>query len=79
MRIEVNLFASLRRYLPEQAEGNSFSMQLEQGATVGQVLEKLNIPGEMPKIIFINGLIVKSEAILKDGDRAGIFPPVAGG
>jgi molybdopterin converting factor small subunit len=54
-------------------------MQLDQGATVGQVLEKLNIPGEMPKIIFINGLIVKSEAILKDGDRAGIFPPLAGG
>ena len=79
MRIEVHLFASLRRYLPEQAEGSSFSMQLDQGATVGQVLEKLNIPGEMPRIIFINGIIVKSEAILKDGDRAGIFPPLAGG
>ncbi len=79
MKIEVNLFASLRRFLPEQAEGNSFSMRLDQGATVAQVLEKLNIPAEMPKVIFINGIIVKREAILKDGDKAGIFPPVAGG
>ena len=79
MKIEVNLFASFRKYLPDQTKGHTFYMDLEQGTTVGQVLDGLNIPSESPKILFINGIIVKEEAILKEGDRAGIFPPLAGG
>jgi len=79
MRIEVNLFASLMKYLPENNSTNPYFLQIEKGTTVRQVLDQLNVPPEIPKIIFINGLIVKSDAVLKDGDRTGIFPLVAGG
>ena len=79
MKIEVNLFASFRKYLPGQTKGHTVYMDLDQGATISQVMARLNIPSELPKIIFINGIIVQPEAILNEGDRAGIFPLLAGG
>ncbi|MBW2053504.1 MAG: MoaD/ThiS family protein [Deltaproteobacteria bacterium] len=79
MRIEVNLFASLRKYLPENNHGEPVFLDVDQGTTVGQLLDRFNVPAEIPKIIFINGLTAKAESALNDGDRAGIFPLVAGG
>jgi molybdopterin synthase sulfur carrier subunit len=39
----------------------------------------MSIPPEAPKVIFLNGVHAKGDEVLKDGDRLGAFPPVAGG
>jgi molybdopterin converting factor small subunit len=31
------------------------------------------------KIIFLNGIHASGEETLREGDRVGVFPPVAGG
>lgn len=79
MKVEVNLFASLSRYKPEHTRGDSWLMDLNDGITVEELLQLLNVPGDEVKLIFINGVHVERDTILKNGDRVGIFPPVGGG
>ena len=80
MKIQLNLFASLTHYLPDP-KGSGFSnlVDVETGTTIEVLLDRLKIPREQPKIIFLNGLHAGETTVLKEGDRLGIFPPLAGG
>ena len=49
------------------------------GTDVRDLLLRLAIPESEAKIIFVNGIGVEKDALLHDGDRVGIFPPVGGG
>jgi len=80
IEVEVRLYATLRRYRPELKVGEALSLNLEEGTTVRQLLEeKLGIPSEVVKTVFVNGIAQELDHVLADGDRVGIFPPVAGG
>jgi sulfur carrier protein len=79
MEIEVKLFATLRDYLPKGSGRFSCKMEIDGQMRVQEVLAKLNIPEEIPKIILINGIHGRKEQVLKEGDVLSIFPPVAGG
>jgi len=79
MKIELNLYASLAEYLPDKARGNPNAIELSVGTTIKQLIEQLHIPLESPRIIFLNGVHAPLEARLQDGDRVGLFPPLAGG
>jgi sulfur-carrier protein len=80
MKIQLNLFASLSRFLPDPREsGFSNLMEIAEGTTIKALLEALQIPPELPKIIFLNGIHADPPTILKEGDRLGVFPPLAGG
>ena len=79
MIIELRLFASLARYLPDKSDGRSFTMEVHGGTTVKDILEKVGVPLGEVKLIFLNGIRSEMESSLKDGDRLGVFPPVAGG
>jgi len=77
--VQVRLFATLRRYFPDLQLGESITVDLPDGATVGQLIEHLNIPIEEVKIVFVNNIVRDMESTLEDGDMVGIFPPVGGG
>ena len=79
VKVELNLYASFKQYLPEKSTGNSCIMEVAEGTRVRELLARLNIPPEAPKVIFLNGVHAKGDEVLKDGDRLGAFPPVAGG
>ncbi len=79
MNIELNLFASLAEYLPDKEKGNPNILELPAGTTIGGLIDLLKIPPEAPRIIFQNGIHALREAVLKEGDRVGMFPPLAGG
>ncbi len=79
MNVEVRLFASFTKYLPDSAEGHKIIMTLNEGTTVKHVLEQLKVPLEEIKLVFINSVRADLEDVLKEGDRMGAFPPVAGG
>lgn len=79
MEIEVKLFATLRDYLPKGSSRFSFTMEVDGQTQVQDVLARLKIPEDIPKIILVNGVHGKKEQVLKDGDVVSIFPPVAGG
>jgi molybdopterin synthase sulfur carrier subunit len=79
MDIEVKLFATLRDYLPKGSSRFSCKMEVDGHTRVQDILERLKIPEDIPKIVLINGVHGKKEQPLKDGDVVSIFPPVAGG
>jgi molybdopterin converting factor small subunit len=79
MEIEVKLFATLRDYLPPGSSRFSCEMEVDGHTRVRDILSRLKVPDEIPKIILINGVHGKEEQILKEGDVLSIFPPVAGG
>jgi sulfur carrier protein ThiS len=80
MKIEVRLFASLARYMPERAAaGSPEEMEVEEGLTVQGLLRQLGVPSESVKVVFLNGLHATGDRVLNPGDRVGVFPPVAGG
>lgn len=79
MEVEVKLFATLRDYLPKGSDRFSCKIEIDGNTRVKDIISKLKIPEDIPKIILINGIHAKNDQILKDGDVLSIFPPVAGG
>lgn len=73
--IQIKLFASLQKFMPASAENYA----IEAGITVGALLQQLDIPQDMIKIVFIDNVHAELTSILKGGERVGIFPPVGGG
>ena len=79
MQITLKLFATLKRYLPDGSQGSVCALSIDTDSTVQDILEMLCIPGDIPKIILINGLKKESHDVLSDGDTLSVFPPIAGG
>ena len=79
MKLEIKLFANFREFLPPETEKYTCWLELEEGTTIGQVLEKLKIPDDIPMITLVNGLHRTFEDRLQPGDVLSVFPPVAGG
>lgn len=73
--ITLNLFATLRRFLPEGAE----RYPIGAGLKVGELVERLGIRKKDAKLIFIDGKKGSLDTVLQGGERVGIFPPVGGG
>ncbi len=79
MEIEVKLFATLRDYLPKGSDRFTCKLDIGARARVKDIISKLKIPDDIPKIILVNGVHGKNDQVLKEGDVVSIFPPVAGG
>jgi len=79
MEIEVKLFATLRDYLPKGSSQFSCKVEVNSTDTVRDILKRLKIPEEIPKIILVNGVHSNLDRVLKFGDILSVFPPVAGG
>ena len=79
MKVQVELYATLSKFLPPGAEGRKAMVELPEGATVDDLLRHLAIPPEMAALLLVNGTHRPPEAVLKDGETLAIFPPLAGG
>jgi len=84
MRIHVRLFASLRDRLPMADRGRR-EVELDDQASVADLIEWLEIPDALAQIVLVDGLQEprsreeRARRILKDGQTVSIFPPIAGG
>jgi sulfur-carrier protein len=74
-QIQLKLFATLREFEPPSSE----NYIIEQGISIRELLEQLDLPPTKARLIFINGIKADLAATLKGGERVGIFPPVGGG
>ncbi len=73
--IDLNLYATLAARLPADAS----QLSIEDGMTIGQLIDRLEISPTEAKLIFINGVRKNLDTVLHGGERVGIFPPVGGG
>jgi sulfur-carrier protein len=78
MKIELRLYASLSVYMPDTGRNDAF-IDIKKGTSIQELLEQYNVPAESVKIIFLNGVHAEGDEILNEGDRVGVFPPIAGG
>lgn len=75
MGIEIKCFATLAKYLPENAD----DYPVDDGETIRSLVAKLGMPEKDVTLMFINSLRSDLDSEIKDGDRVGLFPPVGGG
>lgn len=78
MQVKVQVYAILRQYVQEAYQG-PLILEVPEGTTVGQLIERLPIPPELARVIFVNGTRQELDWVLQEGDEVGIFPPIAGG
>lgn len=74
MKVRVKLFATLRKFGPEEQE-----MELPENASVEDVIRLLKLPEKIPILRIVNGEHRNLKHILKEGDEIALFPPIAGG
>jgi sulfur-carrier protein len=79
MKVDILLYATFADLLPDARSGRPTAMELDDGTTITDVLNRLGIPLTAAKIIFVNGRHAQADHILHDGDRLAVFPPIAGG
>jgi molybdopterin synthase sulfur carrier subunit len=79
IEVTVKLFATLRDYLPRQCEGNSCTLEVGEGSTVGDVFRQLKIPREIKLLFLVNSTHADENRILNAGDMLSVFPPIGGG
>lgn len=78
MKVHVRLFSTLARYSP--LPGGEFVVDMEDNsASVGELLEILELPPAVQRVVLVNGRHAKSLKILSEGDRVTMFPPMTGG
>jgi molybdopterin converting factor small subunit len=73
--IRLKLYATLKAFMPPAGE----DYPVEPGISVRDLLRRLAIPEEQVKLVFIDGVQARLGAVLKGGERVGLFPPVGGG
>jgi molybdopterin synthase sulfur carrier subunit len=79
VEIRVRLFANLAGYGPPAARGEAAPVELPEGATVRDLLIRLRIPDEGPRLLLVTGRDVEASATLRAGDVVDVLPPLVGG
>jgi sulfur carrier protein ThiS len=76
--VVVSLFADLRRYLPEDADGPQRYV-LEAGATVADLLDAIGIPPGTELTAGLDGELAARDTPLRDGAEIVLVSPMEGG
>ncbi len=79
MKVKVRLYATLSRYNPEGKGDQQFTVELNEGSVVPDLLDKLGVPKEEVKQVFVRHKARQPDYQLQDGEQVAVFPPVAGG
>jgi sulfur carrier protein ThiS len=83
MRVHLELYASLMRYLPPEAERHRVTVDVAQGVTPHALLDRYRVPHQQAHLVLRNGVFLHQEErdrlVLEAGDVVAVWPPVAGG
>ena len=79
MRVEVRLFATLARYLPDDNDAGVTFVDVAEGSTVAEAARALGIPADLSRIVLVNDRDAADDRRLAAGDVVTLFPPLAGG
>ena len=79
MQVRVKLYATLSRYLSNTGPGIPVEIEVPDGTTVGDLVNRLKLPHEEVKLFFVKGRARPIDWPLEPGDEVGIFPLIGGG
>jgi len=80
VRVDVRLYATFAKVAPTQHAGDPFDVELEDSASLTDLICRLGIPEDDVHLAIVNGRITHDRLqSLQDNDRVALFPPVGGG
>ena len=83
MQVQLELYASLMKYLPPHAHRHRVTVDVEAGTTPHALLGLYQVPFNQAHLVLRNGVFVhqgeRDQVLLEDGDVIAVWPPVAGG
>jgi sulfur carrier protein ThiS len=79
MEIEIKLWGQIAYYLPEGRGKFSLKKSVAPGTTVQELVASLGLPEKLYFLINVNGRVIETEYILKEGDEVALFQPFSGG
>jgi molybdopterin synthase sulfur carrier subunit len=83
MRIYIEFFASLMKYLPPGQSRFRREIKTEDGVILSDLIQQYQISKQDAHIVLVNGHFVnhddRSSRVLVEDDVVSIWPPVAGG
>ena len=83
MKITFKLFATLSDYLPQERQGNELPLEVNEGTSIMDLVERFQLPIKLVHLVLVNGKYIKPEDRpcypLQENDVLAIWPPVAGG
>ena len=79
IRVNVKLFATLRRYFPDYDPSKGIDVEMKEGVTVEDLLCTLSLSKNEAKNVFVNGISKKITDPIHDRDQVKIFTLIVGG
>ena len=83
MKIKLKVFLTLVKYLPPEKKGNEIEVEVEEGTTALQVMERFQIPYKKPLAVAIDQVKLHHDEVgsrpLKENETVFVFPPLSGG
>ena len=83
MNVNIELYASLMKYLPPGKSRFRREVRVDDGLMLNRLIEQFHISPEEAHLVLVNGFFVYCEdrdnRRLSEGDVVSIWPPVAGG
>ena len=74
--VSIHLYASFRACAGGAPE---VQLEVEPGETIQQVLERLGVPVDKTRIVFVDNRAAELSHPLSGGERVGVFPAIGGG
>ena len=72
-------FGAMRDYLPPDADGNRATVDLPDGATVGDLVDSLGAPRRMVHALLVDEVQADLGHGLREGAAVTLMPPFSGG
>jgi sulfur carrier protein ThiS len=79
MTVTVRLFSHFVKYLPAEAERDTWCASLADGTTVADLLARLQLPSDVDREITINDQNRTEDVVLRQDDVLKVFPVAMGG
>ena len=79
IEVKVRLYGKLQECVAEVGVGEVIVLSLPENSRISALLTRLGLPEEKVNLTFVNHRQQDDKYQLRDGDRVGIFPLVAGG
>ena len=83
MQVRLELYASLMRFLPPEADRHRVTLEMPADTTAHALLDRFRVPREQAHLVLRNGVFLHPEEretdVLHEGDVVAVWPPVAGG
>ena len=74
-KVQVHVYADLRQFTGAAA----VEFDVEPGQTIATLLDRLGIPRERTKVVFVNSRPAEPDRALNGGERVDLFSAIGGG